>query len=239
MRALSISHQRDAGPGVFADAMRSLGVEHDVWHRVEAERPPQDPASYDAVLVFGGAMHADQEREHGWLAGEKQLLRDLLDRRVPVLGVCLGAQLLAEAAGAPPRRASRPEIGWHEVELTAEGARDPVLGPLAPAFTAFQWHSYEFTLPPGATALARSDVCLQAFRLDNSMAIQFHAEVSPVDAETWIDDYRSDEDAVRIGLDPDALRQQTRDSIARWNDVGRSLCERFLQAEYRGGFAPT
>jgi GMP synthase (glutamine-hydrolysing) len=240
LRALSISHQRDAGPGVFAEAMQGLGVEHDVWLRPEVSGPPRQPDAYDAVLVFGGAMHADQEAEHPWLEEEKALLRDLVHRDVPVLGVCLGAQLVAEAAGASVRRASEPEIGWHEVEVTPAGATDVVLGGLAPRFIAFQWHSYEFTLPPGATALARSAVCLQAFRRGNVMGIQFHAEVSTADAEAWIDDYRSDEDAVRISLDPDALRQQTRASIEEWNAVGRKLCERFLAAvEHRGGFAPT
>jgi GMP synthase (glutamine-hydrolysing) len=238
MRALLIAHQRDAGPGVFADAMRSAGAEHDVWLRGEEEQPPADPFGYDAVMVFGGAMHVDHEDRHSWLSEEKALLRELLDRHVPLLGVCLGAQLVAEAAGASARRASAPEIGWHDVEVTAEGARDPLLAPLAPRFTAFQWHSYEFTLPPGATPLARSDTCLQAFRLDRATGIQFHAEVSAHDAEAWIADYRSDEDAVRIGVDPDTLQRETRESIREWNEVGRSLCERFL-AEYQGGFAPT
>jgi GMP synthase (glutamine-hydrolysing) len=231
MRALSIAHQRDAGPGVFADVMRSRGVEHDVWMRSEQDRPPADPRDYDAVLVFGGAMHADQEAEHPWLREEKALLADLLDRGVPLMGVCLGAQLLAEAAGGSARRASTPEIGWHEVQLTPEGARDPVLGSLAPRFTAFQWHSYEVTLPPGATTLARSDVCTQAYRIGSSAwGIQFHAEVSRTDAEAWIDDYRSDEDAVRIGLDPDALRRRTHSSIEEWNELGRALCARFLKS---------
>jgi GMP synthase (glutamine-hydrolysing) len=233
MRALSIVHQRDAGPGVFTDAMRSQDVEHDVWLVAENDEPPRDPASYDAVLVFGGAMHADQDDSHPWIRPEKALLQDLLARDVPLMGVCLGSQLVAEAAGAPARRAARPEIGWHAVEVTPEGAQDPVLGPLAPSFTAFQWHSYEFPLPPGATPLARSAVCLQAFRLRNALGIQFHAEVSGADAETWIDDYRSDEDAVRTGVDPDALRLQTRESIAAWNDAGRALCERFLAGATR------
>ena len=230
MRALSIAHQADAGPGVFADAMRSRGVEHDVWLRPDVSRSPCEPADYDAVLVFGGAMHADHEAQHPWLREEKALLRDLMDREVPLLGVCLGAQLVAEAAGASARPASEPEIGWHEVEVTHEGAMDPVLGPLAPRFTAFQWHSYEFTLPPGATPLARSPVCLQAFRMGNAMGIQFHAEVTGADAEAWIDDYRSDEDAVRIGVDPDNLKQQTGASIDDWNALGRALCERFLNS---------
>src|SRR5687768_11476491 len=117
--------------------MRSLDIEHDVWLRTEADEPPRDAASYDAVLVFGGAVHADQEERHPWLSDEKALLRDLLERGVPLLGVCLGSQLLAEAAGGSARRARTPEIGWHEVDVTPEGARDPVLGPLAPRFTAF------------------------------------------------------------------------------------------------------
>jgi GMP synthase (glutamine-hydrolysing) len=231
MRALAIIHQRDAGPGVFADVIRSRGVELDSWLRAEADSPPRKPGDYDAVLIFGGAMHADHEDRHPWLQEEKALLSDLLERGVPLLGVCLGAQLIAEAAGAPPRPARQPEIGWYEVEVIADGADDPLLSPLAPRFEAFQWHSYEFPLPSGATPLARSAACLQAYRVgDSTWGIQFHAEVTRDDAEAWIDDYRSDEDAVRIGLDPDELRRRTRNAIADWNALGRGLCERFLAA---------
>ncbi len=230
MRVLAIVHQRDAGPGVFADAVRAHGGLLDIWFRAESGSPPSEPARYDAVMVFGGAMHADHERKHPWLRDQKALLRGLLERGVPTLGVCLGGQLLAEAAGATARRAREPEIGWHEVEVTPEGGADPLLAPVAPAFTAFQWHSYEFPLPAGATALARSAVCLQAFRAGSGVGIQFHAEVGAADAEAWIDDYRSDEDAVRIGVDPDALRRETRASIGPWNEFGRAFCARFLDA---------
>jgi GMP synthase (glutamine-hydrolysing) len=231
MQALAIAHQRDAGAGVFAEAIRSCGAELHSWLLPEAESPPRKPGDYDAVLAFGGAMHADHEDRHPWLKEEKQLLADLLERGVPLLGVCLGAQLLAEAAGAPPHPADQPEIGWYPVELTGEGASDPLLAPLAPAFCAFQWHSYEFPLPPGATPLARSAACLQAYRIgDAAWGIQFHAEVTLRDAEAWIDDYRSDESAVRMGLDPDALKQQTREEIAQWNALGRGICERFVSA---------
>src|SRR5262245_30159245 len=124
MRALAIVYQRDAGAGVFGDAISARGVELDTWLRAEADAPPSDPGAYDAVFSFGGAMHADQEDRHPWLRSDKALLAGLLDDGVPLLGVCLGAQLLVEAAGAPPRRSGEPEIGWHEVSLTAEGADD-------------------------------------------------------------------------------------------------------------------
>jgi GMP synthase (glutamine-hydrolysing) len=231
VRVLAIVHQRDAGPGVFADAVRARGAELDSWLRAETDAPPRDPHQYGAVLTFGGAMHADQEDRHPWLRKEKALLAELLEGGVPLLGVCLGAQLLAEAAGGLARRAKEPEIGWRDVTLTAEGAADPLLAPLAPAFTAFQWHSYEFSLPPDATALATSPVCLQAYRLPGpAWGIQFHAEVSANDAAAWTDDYRSDEDAVRIGIDPEALRRRTQVAIGAWNELGRGLCRRFLDA---------
>jgi GMP synthase (glutamine-hydrolysing) len=231
MRALAIVYQRDAGAGVFADAISARGFELDTWMRAEADAPPGDPAGYDAVFSFGGAMHADQEDRHPWLRSDKALLAELLDQGVPLLCVCLGAQLLVEAAGVPPLRLGRPEIGWHNVTLTAEGADDPLLAPLAPGFEAFEWHSYELGLPAGATPLARSATCLQACRLaEAAWAIQFHAEVTANDAEAWIHDYRSDEDAVRIGLDPVELRAETESRIEAWNELGRQLCARFLEA---------
>jgi GMP synthase (glutamine-hydrolysing) len=231
VRALALVHQRDAGPGVFAQAVRSCGVELDSWLVAEQASPPREPSRYDAVLSFGGAMHADHEDRHPWMRPEKDLLAELLERGVPLLGVCLGAQLLAEAAGAPARHASEPEIGWYEVEVAAEAAGDPLVGRLAPRFEAFGWHSYEFPLPPGAAPLAHSASCLQAYRLgDVAWGIQFHAEVTMGDIHRWIDDYRSDEDAVRIGLDPDELRRRSELAIDRWNEIGRGICERFVTA---------
>jgi GMP synthase (glutamine-hydrolysing) len=230
MRTLAISHQRDAGPGVFAEAVEAGGHSLDVWHLAETDEPPADPLGYDAVLTFGGAMHADQEDGHRWLAEEKALLRELLAVDMPVLAVCLGCQLLAEAAGGTAARASEPEIGWFEVEVTDDGATDPVLGPLAPSFHAFEWHSYECRLPDEAVVLARTPVCVQAFRVGRGWGIQFHAEVSAADARHWIDDYKADEDAVRIGIDPAALRAETEPRIEAFNQLGRDLCGRWLAA---------
>lgn len=231
MRVLAIVHQEDAGPGVFGAAIQAAGAELDPWLPPEVAEPPADPLGYDAVLVLGGAMNVDEEDGHGWLAAEKALLRELLEHERPLLGLCLGSQLVAEAAGATPRRAARPEIGWERVELTAEGRGDPLLGALAPGFEAFQWHSYEFPLPPGAVALAHSEVCLQAARIGAAAwALQFHPEVGAADARAWIDDYRSDPDAVAIGLDPAALAAETEAKIPAFNQLGREICGRWLAA---------
>jgi GMP synthase-like glutamine amidotransferase len=235
MRALTIVHQRDAGPGVFSDVCSQVGVQLDEWTLAERPQPPGDPLGYDAVLVLGGAMNVDEGERHGWLAEEEALLRVLLAREVPLMGLCLGGQLLAQAAGAEPRRASRPEIGWHKVEVTPAGAADPLFGPLAPAFEAFQWHSYEFPLPADAVPLARSEVCLQAARLgEHAYAIQFHPEVSRADALHWVEGFEADPDAIRIGIDPAVLGPETEAKIGAFNELGRDLCRRWLELSRPG-----
>lgn len=227
MRVLAIVHQRDAGPGVFGEAAAAAGHGLEQWVAPESAPPPLD--GFDAVMAFGGAMHVDQEQVNPWLAREKELLRELLARGTPMLGVCLGAQLLSEAAGGAPGRAPRPEIGWHDIELLEDARDDPLLSALPERFEGFNWHSYETSPPAAATRLATSDVCVQAYRLDgNAWGIQFHAEVTEEDLGRWLDDYANDEDAVRVGLDPDALREETKGKIRAWNELGRGICRRFL-----------
>ena len=230
MRVLAIVHQNDAGPGVFAEAVREFGAELDQWLVPEQPAPPADPHSYDAVFTLGGSMNADQRQRHPWLLDENALLGELLERGTPLLGLCLGGQMVAEAAGGTAGRAPRPEIGWFEIEVNEAGAEDPVMAALAPRFEAFCWHSYEFSLPPGAVALARTELCLHACRIgEAAWALQFHPEVSATEALAWIDGYKVDADAVEIGLDAAALRRETEAKIAAFNQLGRDLCRRWLE----------
>ena len=191
MRVLSIVHQADAATGVFADAVAGRGHELDEWVMPDERRPPAPVEDYGAVLVFGGAMHVDQEDRHGWLHEERLLLQRLVAEEVPLLGVCLGGQLVAKALHAHVRRMPSPEIGWPLVDLTPEAASDPVFAGLPERFPAFQWHLYNFELPEGAVALARNERCLQAFRAGTSAwAIQFHAEVTIESVLYWLSAYR-------------------------------------------------
>lgn len=234
MRILALVYESDAGPGVFAEAIRERGAEVEEWFVPDAAEPPADPFGYDAVMTFGGSMHTDEEGKHPWLRGQRELVGGLLEAGRPLLGACLGAQLLAEAAGGQVRRMPAGyEIGWFRTEVLAEAAGDPLLGPMAPGFESFNWHRYECLLPAGAVTLARSERCVHAFRLgDAAWGIQFHAEVTLADANSWIDEWEGAEDAAG-GPEPAALRAQTADRIAPWNEAGHALCTRFLEAAVR------
>jgi GMP synthase (glutamine-hydrolysing) len=154
-------------------------------------------------------------------------MQRLLDVRKPVLGICLGAQLLAKAAAAQVGPASEPEIGWFPVELTSDAAEDPVLGGLPSRFEAFQWHYYAHDLPAGAVELARNEICTQAFRLgESAWGVQFHPEVTLAQVESWANE---DEPV------PDDLLDETRERIGAWNELGKSLCDAFVEVAERTG----
>lgn len=228
MRILAIVHESDAGPGVFEQAVSAAGHALEIWQPAQGEWVPK-ASQYGALLTFGGGMHPDQEDAHPWLASEKRLLAEALEAAIPVLAVCLGAELLGGAAGAPARPAAAPEVGWYPVWTTDAAKRDPVLAGLPDRFEALEWHSYESPLPPGGVALAQSDTCLQAYRLgDSAWGVQFHAEVTLESFESWIDFYGADPDAIRAGISPVELRRKTRARITDWNRIGYDLCTRFL-----------
>jgi GMP synthase (glutamine-hydrolysing) len=230
MRVLAIVNESEAGPGVFGEAAREAGHEIVEWAAHEATPAPALDG-YGAAMVLGGAMNVDEEDEHPWLRDEKRLIGELAEGGTPLIGVCLGAQLVAEVLGGSAALAVHSEIGWHDVEMTPEAPGDPVLGELPPRFEAFQWHSYAATPPAGAATLARSPVSVQAYRVgDRIWGIQFHAEVTRADAEIWINDPASYPEALRDELDPAALLAETRRKIGSWNEFGRGISARFLAA---------
>lgn len=230
MRVLSVVHHpgHTGGGGLFETVAEELGHRHERWHAPDG-RHEDDPAPYDAIMVFGGAMHPDQDAEHPWLPGEADFIRAALDERVPMLGVCLGSQLIARAAGAEIGPARAAEVGWCSVEILDDGLADPVLGVLPPRVDAFQWHYYTFDVPAGATLLASSEAANQAYRIaDHAWAIQFHAEVTRAMVEAWLVDGER-ELPKSIG----EVRAETERLIGPWNRHGRALCEAFLDVASR------
>ena len=230
MRILSVLHPGGGHSGLLREQARHAGHELLEWRPADGDERPEDA---DAIAVFGGGMNVVDAGELPWLRSEIAMLRDALEDGTPVLGVCLGSQLLAAAAGARVARAARPEIGWFPVERTDAAAADPVLGALPARFTAYQWHSWTFAVPEGAVELARSPVCPQAYSLGaRAWGVQFHPEVTRDLLDAWIADTASDPDAVAQGYAAVA-RIGLAERLAAWNALGRVLFDGWLGAAAR------
>lgn len=225
MRVLSIVHEpgETGGGGTFEERATALGHDHVRWLPPDGG-PPGPPEEFDAVMVFGGSVHPDEDERHPWLPGEADYIRATLAARVPLLGVCLGSQLLSRAADGGAHPAAEAEIGWCPVTLTDDGADDPVLGVLPRRLLAFQWHHYAWRLPPGGVLLAESPAAPQAFRLsDRFWGVQFHPEVNRAMLDDW-----TVGGADELPLPADEITRQTDANLPTWSAQGAALCESFL-----------
>jgi GMP synthase (glutamine-hydrolysing) len=188
-------------------------------HRIKFlnfERNPQAQPSierYRGLIVLGGPMNVEDQHHRSHLKTEMGVIEQALVQGKPVLGICLGAQLLAHVLGAPVRRHHRSEIGWYPLSLTDHGRADPVFGHLGPDRPVFQWHHCSFDLPTDALHLARTEACEnQAFRYRNSAyGFQFHPEVDRRLIERWLatPSYREDIDPAVLGHGEEEIRQHT------------------------------
>ncbi len=187
-----VQHVAHEGPGLIADALAGHGCVIEVV-RLDRGDPLPDQGDVAGLVVMGGPMGVHDVGDHPWLVPERALMEAVATDGRPVLGVCLGAQQLALALGAEVTSGTAPEIGIGRVELTADGRRDPVLGPeygglAATAPACVHWHSDTFSLPAAAVHLAATRVTPhQAFRWGATVyGLQFHVEVDRALAAAWL-----------------------------------------------------
>jgi GMP synthase-like glutamine amidotransferase len=231
-RVLVFQHIACEHPGLLGELMRERGI---AWDTVELDRGDPIPplAGYDALMAFGGPMNVDEEDRFPWLVAEVEAIREAVDRGLPYLGLCFGAQLLAKALGAPVTAAPVPEVGVMPVTLTPAGRADPILAGLPPELPVFQWHGDTFALPDGATLLASSPACRQqAFRHGRAWGLQFHVEVTPAMVDAWgeVPEYRASLEALRGAGAMAGLRDEVIASQPRLQASCRTIFENFIRS---------
>lgn len=195
---------------------------------VNFERTPDaepDACGYDGLIVLGGPMNVVDAPHRPHLRRELVQIEQALKAGIPLLGICLGAQLIAHALGAEVRRLPRPEIGWVPLTPTAAGRLDPVTAPIEAGAAVFQWHSWTFDLPQGAEQLLRGESCeQQAFHYGGrAWGLQFHLEVEAALIERWLRSPALADDLLHPGLPHDPARIR--------NDTVRHLASNLQRAE--------
>ena len=231
-RLLVFQHVAAEPLGSLDPLIRSRG------HRIRFhnfERHPDarpDVQRYRGLIVLGGPMNVEDQHRRPHLQTELRAIEDALRQDKPVLGICLGAQLLAHVLGAPVRRHEHHEIGWYPLETTEAGRKDPVLGALGEGAPVFQWHSRTYSLPTGAQHLARTATCeQQAFCWGRAAyGFQFHLEADTAMIERWLTlpAYRRELAEAGLGRDEEQIRRETLARIAATQRLADTVFSNFL-----------
>ena len=225
---LFIKAERSETFGVGPAAVADAGAEVVVWNAIEGEPPPSLDGVAGAVL-FGSSFNVEHADEQPFIHELSRVTAAALDRGVPYLGICFGAQVLAWTLGSAVRKADEREIGYVPVHPLPAAADDPLLSAVADGERVFQWHMDTFDLPAGAELLAKGDgVVNQAYRVgDAAWATQFHFEIDVPEIEMWTeelaDSLESEWDTTPEQLRVDAARHRERHEA-----LGRDLFGRFV-----------
>jgi len=216
LRALIIQHEEPTPPGLVTEWLDAHGASIERF-RIDIDDREIDPSGYDLIVSLGAECAAFDDSQP-FVPREARLMRRAVDADVPVLGLCFGGQMLARVLGGEVFRSTTSEIGWLPVR-----SAEPDLVPEGPWF---QWHFDAFTLPPGATLIAESDVGPQAFVAGRSLGLQFHPEVTPEIMADWVRVYRHELDA--DGVDPDGLLEETQRRASDSRGMSWQLLERYM-----------
>ena len=232
-RLLVLQNHPLATAGLIGEQVAAAGVEQDLRHPLHGEALPDDIAGHGGLVVLGGAMSANDDAEYPGLAAERMLIRRFVDAGKPVLCVCLGAQLMAQAFGAGVRPNRVPEVGFSPIALTDEGVVDPLLPEPPPPI--MQWHYDTFEVPEGAVLLASSEACRnQAFRVGaGQYGVQFHFEVTDAIVRRWVDANRETA-ATRFPDFYAAAEAEIARHAPAAEAFGRALTDRWLTMVQRG-----
>lgn len=229
-RAVVVQHVPFEPPGLVADALRSRGFVVEIRAVHAGDPVPADAAGIDALVVMGGPMGVGDADRLPHLTAEIALLQSALAAGTPTLGICLGAQLLAHAAGGRVTRGARPEIGFFPVQLHDTTITDPLFTALPRSILALHWHNDVFTPPPGSVALAASALTrCQAFRCGAAAwGVLFHLEFTAAGFEGMVQ--ASAADTAAAGVNAARLRADAKARLMETGAVGKRVFGRFADA---------
>jgi len=218
VKVLAFRHVPFEGLGRIANALDEHGIGVDYADLYTGSPAPVDPSAYNGLIFMGGPMSVNDPLPY--LAGELRHIEEAARRGQPVLGVCLGSQLIAKALGARVYRNPVKEIGWFDVDFTAAAAQDAVFAGTGARELVFHWHGETFDLPASAVHLASSEGCRnQAFRLGKHIyGLQFHLEVTPAMIADWCEEDANCADVREFTETPDPNR-----NASRLGDLSRSV----------------
>ena len=219
LKALIVQHEEPTPPGLLGEWLDRQDAEVDIL-RIDLDEVVPDPREFQLIAYLGSEFAAFDDSVP-YVQRESALIRQAAKHDVPMLGLCFGGQLMARALGGESFRSARPEIGWLRVrtkdaELISEGPW-------------FEWHFDSFTLPPGAKLLADTDVGPQAYVVGRSLGLQFHPEVTPEIVDVWIRGYRDAAAGDDVGVDLDALLEETARRAPAVRLATMKLFDRFLE----------
>lgn len=225
MSILIIKNIPAEGPGTIEEHLKSRGMQYKILEFSKGEQV-SDIEGYSHLIVMGGPMAVYEMDKYTYLQPETELIKAFIEKGKAVLGICLGAQMIAHALGAKVYPGGTEEVGWYNVDLTPEGMEDPAVSALsvnnAPHAEVFQWHGDTFDLPRNAVRIASTEVYQnQAFRYgSNVYALQFHIEVTPEIIREWFEDEK--------GVDIDKMLRQTNDIFREYYERAMNFYDKFF-----------
>jgi GMP synthase (glutamine-hydrolysing) len=218
--------------GIAERAFAAAGMPVTVFDAIDPDAPRPSLDAVGGVVMFGSSSNVDETDAHPFLKEIRDLTRDAVDRGLPYLGICLGAQVLARALDRPAPPAAVKEVGFEPVRPTAAAAGDRLLAHYAGGDMVFQWHQDTFELPDGAELLAAGDnVPLQAYRVgDSAWGIQFHFEIDGPEIDLWLDAFSREADlASTWGKTTDQVRAEAATYLAAHEAKGTETFRRFAE----------
>ena len=226
---LVLQHARSESLGLIGDSLRSASKTFQYVRTFEGQPVPVDPNGYSALVVMGGPMGVYETTRYPFLIEETHLIEGFMKMRLPVLGICLGSQLLAACLGADVRKGRRKEIGWYPVELSAEGQRDPLWQTLPSRFVAYHWHGDIFDLPQAASLLAWSEITpVQAYRYGERVyGLLFHLEVGDDQIRQMLAEFADEIQQENIGAEK--VMDQAKQHLGALQKIGTTVFDGWVK----------